>query len=75
MHKTLRYSPLEVKSLIRGSFNKGLGSVITLPGGYYRFCRISPKSDSRSIGSYWRMTGNQLRKSLKDINADSLYGK
>lgn len=61
------YSKANLQRLLRSSFSRGAGSVMNLPGDYYRYGRLAQASDMEAIASDWSRVGAQIRTASKKI--------
>lgn len=50
-----------VMARFRHSFNEGVGSIISMPGGYIRLPLGSSRTDAEKLRGDWATVGNDIR--------------
>ena len=73
------FSKKAVMARFRHSFGEGVGSVISMPGGYIRLPLGSSGTDAEKLRGDWETVGNEIRsayhKVVKYHTDSSSHGK
>lgn len=56
-----------VMARFRHSFNEGVGSVISMPGGYIRLPLGSSRTDAEKLRGDWVAVGNEIRSAYHKV--------
>lgn len=67
-----------VMAKFRRSFNEGVGSIVSLQGGYLRLPLGSTRTDAEKLRSDWEAVGRELREAYyteTSTTHSSVYGK
>ena len=56
-----------VMARFRHSFNEGVGSIMSMPGGYIRVPLGSSRTDAEKLRGDWETVGNDIRSACHKV--------